>query len=478
MAEYKFGNYVFKTEEEYNTAKNEVALIKQIKEKYDLSNPKVLDAIAVKFKPKTAIGKDFINVIEKKRAEHQNADILSEIDSEIEESSKTEGAKKSEQPATTTQSRQNTIATPDDQFATWYYISKSNEKIGPITEKQAEKLILSGEIDISTKVWKTGWKEWLVVKQTKLKDYVQDLPQEISDKWIWALAVIPLFAGILLSRILPSEVSFIVNIVVICLNCLFCILDTKYLRSLGLEPNSWMWLGFFLVPVYIFLRISKTSKKYAPGIVWIILFALYIISVSISTPQRSYTSSPDITQNYPRDGFSTSENKETLSFQGNKPISNAIITDSAIEISGITFELPLSYNLNQLRSNTWALPVGDAFIDFFVIENNELNDIDKVMDAVKDTYKKSSEFQDYEEFTSETFQTSELKCRKDSFRATLQGYSTDMILYSYSTSEGLGAVILGEVTSATTEDRNICRKIIRDSGLDPSLEEYNTEDKL
>ncbi len=60
MPEFKLGNYTFATEEELNTAKREVALIKQIREKYDLTNPKVLDAIAVKFKPQTAIGRDFM----------------------------------------------------------------------------------------------------------------------------------------------------------------------------------------------------------------------------------------------------------------------------------------------------------------------------------------------------------------------------------------------------------------------------------
>ncbi len=90
MAEFKLGNYTFETEEAYNAAQREVSLIRQIKEKYDLSDPKVLDALAGKFKAQTAIGRDFMNTIEKRRMEARDAAFFKEMDSELQAAPATE----------------------------------------------------------------------------------------------------------------------------------------------------------------------------------------------------------------------------------------------------------------------------------------------------------------------------------------------------------------------------------------------------
>lgn len=98
----------------------------------------------------------------------------------------------------------------------------------------------------------------------------------ISDKWLWSLATIPTTASILLSLFIHNA-TLVVTIVTIGLNILFLTLDVKHLKKSGVNPNSWLWLGFVLVPVYLFVRAAKTTKNVAPGIVWCVIFVLSFI---------------------------------------------------------------------------------------------------------------------------------------------------------------------------------------------------------
>jgi RNA polymerase subunit RPABC4/transcription elongation factor Spt4 len=97
-----------------------------------------------------------------------------------------------------------------------------------------------------------------------------------SDKWAWTLASVPLLLFVIdkmLETIIYGTTLTVVSwIIAIALNVTFFLLDKKQLEKDGFNPEGWMWLGIVLVPVYLFLRASKTTKKYGYAITWLITF--------------------------------------------------------------------------------------------------------------------------------------------------------------------------------------------------------------
>jgi hypothetical protein len=103
--------------------------------------------------------------------------------------------------------------------------------------------------------------------------YVENVAEAPSDKWAWTLACVPILGMILVSIIdTGSELGEIVIFVI--LNIIFCTLDIKELEKKGYSPEGWVWLGLLLVPVYLFVRASRTGKKYGYAITWCVLFVL------------------------------------------------------------------------------------------------------------------------------------------------------------------------------------------------------------
>lgn len=112
-----------------------------------------------------------------------------------------------------------------------------------------------------------------------------DSPDELPEKWMWALATVPITVSWILAGILaavfenrdPSRLARITTVTTILLNIIFLSLDVKILKKTGRDIEKALWLGFILVPVYLFVRAAKYSKKYAPAIVWCVLFVLDIL---------------------------------------------------------------------------------------------------------------------------------------------------------------------------------------------------------
>lgn len=163
--------------------------------------------------------------------------------------------------------------------ADWYYISDSS-KIGPVKKNDLVSAIKQSAITEDTLVWRNGFKDWLPAGQTEVSALLHQhspvMPKGmISDKWQWALATAPLLSSFILAAMGLGAITLITTIG---LNCLFLSLDIKELKKNGYEAESWLWLGLLLVPVYLFIRASKTNKRYAPGIVWCALFVLDLIA--------------------------------------------------------------------------------------------------------------------------------------------------------------------------------------------------------
>ena len=149
----------------------------------------------------------------------------------------------------------------------WYYL-KAENNIGPLSENDIKKAISDGVIKNTTLVWKAGMSVWTAASQTSLAAYMSADP---DNRFAWALASVPIAAGWLLSYWFGWTSTVLVTII---LNALFWLLDVRALRKSCFDPDKWLWWGFFLVQVYLFVRASKTDKNYGYVIVWCVLFFL------------------------------------------------------------------------------------------------------------------------------------------------------------------------------------------------------------
>ena len=96
----------------------------------------------------------------------------------------------------------------------------------------------------------------------------------LSEKWIWALATIPLVVSYFLNIVFASMTDYIMyipTIIIVILNIVFVNLDIGLVKGNGIEAERWMWLGILLVPVYLYVRKKNTNRNYVPLIIWILL---------------------------------------------------------------------------------------------------------------------------------------------------------------------------------------------------------------
>ena len=169
------------------------------------------------------------------------------------------------------------IANAEDDGEKWYYVSSSNNKLGPFSKDDMMGFVQAERISRETLVWKQGMLEWIPAIQTDLLQTIKDVapPLPISDKYVWSLATVPILVSWFIEALgLPSVA---VTSVVIALNITFMILDSSKLSKSGINTSSWMWTGIVMVPVYLFLRASKTNKKYGYAIAWCLVFLLDLI---------------------------------------------------------------------------------------------------------------------------------------------------------------------------------------------------------
>lgn len=161
----------------------------------------------------------------------------------------------------------------------WFFI-KAGVQQGPLDEQYIISQIKAGMINRDTYVWQKGMPQWLPAAQTYLVNYMANMAPPVPDnvissKYAWALATVPIAVSILLGIALKNSIA--VSAVAIILNCIFIYLDVALLKKAGRAVESWLWLGILLVPVYLFVRASKTDKNYAYGITWCVLFVIDII---------------------------------------------------------------------------------------------------------------------------------------------------------------------------------------------------------
>lgn len=101
--------------------------------------------------------------------------------------------------------------------------------------------------------------------------------EELSNKYVWALATVPILVSWIVVWLFGISALSLSTTVTLFLNFIFLSMDVKMLKSVGIDPGKWLWLGIVFVPVYLFMRANKTDKKYSYGIVWCVMFLIDLI---------------------------------------------------------------------------------------------------------------------------------------------------------------------------------------------------------
>ena len=162
---------------------------------------------------------------------------------------------------------------------TYYYIS-NGKKEGPIDAERMRAAIERGTIKGNTKVWTRGMQNWMPADRTPLSEYFDDNPpdiplEEASNQYVWMLATIPM---IVCSICIHMGLGLYANIIMWVLNTVFVILDARELGKCGIDIGKTIWLGFIIIPAYLFVRSSKIDKNYGYSITWC---ALFLVSLFI-----------------------------------------------------------------------------------------------------------------------------------------------------------------------------------------------------
>lgn len=165
----------------------------------------------------------------------------------------------------------------DSDEKVWWYVSVG-VKAGPCTEIEMIELIHSGKIERDTQIWRMGMTGWIAANASCFKKQFSSIPpkvspNQISDRFAWALAVVPIMISMIMVAFGISNNTALITVPA-SFNTILWALDYNLLKKAGYDSKGWMWSGIFLIPVYLFIRASKTNKNYWYAITWCILFIL------------------------------------------------------------------------------------------------------------------------------------------------------------------------------------------------------------
>lgn len=116
-----------------------------------------------------------------------------------------------------------------------------------------------------------------VTASTPVEGTVAASPSQVTDGFAWTLAVLPIILvlvnAVLLASYSPGWVSYAISFA---LGSGLVIADSKRLEARGYKLN--MWLGFFLIPVYLYNRSRMLKQGQAMLITWSVLFVLSLFA--------------------------------------------------------------------------------------------------------------------------------------------------------------------------------------------------------
>jgi GYF domain 2 len=159
----------------------------------------------------------------------------------------------------------------------WYY-ADAGEPNGPLTRAEMSSLIVGGTIAAETFVWQLGMAEWQPARQTELRsEFSSAAPPPlvggaVPNGLAWAVALVPL-ANVFALGALPWWAFYAANVVL-------TFFDEARLKKAGHTAPFTAWA--FVVPVYLFVRASKTRQRPEYAYVWIVCFLLsFLVSTRI-----------------------------------------------------------------------------------------------------------------------------------------------------------------------------------------------------
>lgn len=178
----------------------------------------------------------------------------------------------------------------------WYCVVK-DDQLGPLDIDEVKDFFNKNKIDGNTLVWKEGYTDWVKLKETDLKDFMnlKNVPpvlkgEHVNDTWVWTLAFAPLISLVLYYAVaqqyiyaqlrngnydilsMQETLQWTSTIIILGLNVFLSYKDEKMLKKAGYKTDA---LGsYWIIPVYLFKRAKMLEQKNYYAICWIVCFVL------------------------------------------------------------------------------------------------------------------------------------------------------------------------------------------------------------
>ena len=240
--QYTIGKYTFDNETEYNNGKNDVAIIKALREKCDLKNENTVKKILLyteqgKIVFKSQIGKDFI-------AQLKNVVSV-------------------EEPKYMFCSQCGTKIDVED-----VYCRKCGNKIFHRNSPEAKHYNNFG-----------GQKKFNVFSRNNIDN---SQPTEVNNAYVWMLNLIPITLEVI-RILLWFMLSMQIAAVVVYFSCvLFLLLDYFYLKKIGIRMGiGWLILGLLISCIYLFRRAYTVDHKKGYAIFNLVMLIIDLVIMSI-----------------------------------------------------------------------------------------------------------------------------------------------------------------------------------------------------
>jgi hypothetical protein len=176
-----------------------------------------------------------------------------------------------------------------DQEKIWF-LEEDGERKGPFSETEVISFIKNGHVDSQSSVWKNGYADWIIIKNSELSKYflTVDPPPLSGDKvkngLVWWLAFAPILGfiieyfigGLIWGKDVSDEHVANLWFITLGLNIFLSVADEKNLQKAGHNTDKikgWTWL----VPVYLYQRATFLKQNLGYFIVWCICFVLILM---------------------------------------------------------------------------------------------------------------------------------------------------------------------------------------------------------
>ena len=154
----------------------------------------------------------------------------------------------------------------------WFFRSEEGEVVGPCAVNGCRGLITR-----ETPIRKEGWPAWK--KAYEVPEFAEILVHAkppASEKWFWALVFSPMLMWILAMVLGENTEPLLCFLVALVSTLLFLHLDGRELKKSGRDDDSGSLLltlivGLIYIPIYLFSRGTRYTKKYIPPIIWSII---------------------------------------------------------------------------------------------------------------------------------------------------------------------------------------------------------------